>query len=162
MGQRRMEGLDLVVGPVIAHAPPPLGVLSADGDVATYLAASWGFAPHTVAANITGQPAASLPFHGGWPLPRAIHVIGRRNADALVLAVTARLESELTQTRWRPPPSVDPATGCCRSGMLLPTSHSRIREWTREELLLDRSTSAVRSGSVTRRRRSPATHVACT
>ena len=51
------------------------------------------FTPFTATANVTGQPAISLPlFHGDDGLPLAVQLIGRPADEATLLALAAQLE----------------------------------------------------------------------
>jgi amidase len=95
---------DILLTPTVASPPPRLGLARTDDapDVIFRRAAELG--AFTAAANITGQPAASLPIaitEDGLPL--GLQIVGRRFADAEVLAVSRVLESELPFAQKRAP-----------------------------------------------------------
>jgi amidase len=83
------QGFDLLLTPMTGCAPPPLGVLSAPGQ--TRQALLWGgFAP---IANLTGQPAMSLPLH--WTpqgLPLGVQLVADLWREDLLIRVAAQLE----------------------------------------------------------------------
>lgn len=88
--------LDAVLSPVLAEDPPPLGTLTfeANGaDLATWGARGYAFTPFVAAANLSGQPAASVPF-GLSPmgLPLAVQIAARPGDDLLVLQLARALE----------------------------------------------------------------------
>jgi aspartyl-tRNA(Asn)/glutamyl-tRNA(Gln) amidotransferase subunit A len=57
-------------------------------------------------ANLTGQPAISLPMgFGGGGLPVGLQVMGRRFDDATVLTLAAAYERAAPWTDRRPPPA---------------------------------------------------------
>jgi aspartyl-tRNA(Asn)/glutamyl-tRNA(Gln) amidotransferase subunit A len=59
--------------------------------------------PFTFPFNLTGQPAASVP--AGWTadgLPVGLQIVGRRHADATVLAASAALEAARPWSDRRP------------------------------------------------------------
>lgn len=96
---RLFEGVDVVLAPMLAGAPPPVGSFPTDHhDVAGHLARMTAFAPLAALANVAGTPALTLPFGSdarGLPLP--IQLVAPIGRDDLVLALAARLEAE---GRW--------------------------------------------------------------
>lgn len=82
---------DLLLTPMTGTPPPPLGVLSKPGLEGRAAGIQWGrFAPY---ANITGQPAASVPLH--WTpegLPIGVQLVANIWRDDLLLQVSAQLE----------------------------------------------------------------------
>lgn len=92
--------VDLVVSPGEVVLPPPVGEAGADGDETW-----WGM---DAIANLTGQPATSLPCGlTAAGLPVGIQLLGRRNADGEVLSAAAVIERALP--RISPPPPFGPA-----------------------------------------------------
>lgn len=90
---------DIVLTPTVAGPAPKLGLARTDETPARVFAKAAELGAFTAAANITGQPAASLPIgltEEGLPL--GVQLIGRRYADDTVLALSKVLESELP---WR-------------------------------------------------------------
>ncbi len=64
------------------------------------------FTPFTAIANLTGQPAMSLPLH--WSetgLPIGVQAIGPPAGDALLLSLAAQIEAARPWRDRRPPVS---------------------------------------------------------
>jgi amidase len=62
------------------------------------------FTPFTAVANLTGQPAMSLPLH--WSddgLPIGVQAIGPPAEDALLLQLAAQIEAARPWADRRPP-----------------------------------------------------------
>jgi amidase len=94
---------DLWVLPTVAVAPPTIGTFrDLPPDVAFSRASQLGL--FTALFNVTGQPAASVPAglsrHGH---PIGVQLVGKRLADATVLAVARRLEEAMPWRSLRPP-----------------------------------------------------------
>ena len=91
--------VDVLVMPMLARAPLPMGGLPTDhDDTALHLARMAAFAPTAALANVTGFPAMTLPFGSdahGLPLP--VQLMAPMAQDGLLLSLAARLES---QGRW--------------------------------------------------------------
>jgi amidase len=92
---------DVVVLPVIAAPPVPLGRWNGKGWIATTLGvADWIMTP---AWNIVGCPAASIPAGlSKEGLPIAVQVVARPGQDALLLGVLRQIEAARPRTRWNP------------------------------------------------------------
>lgn len=91
---------DLLVAPMLATAPPPLGSFPFDhGDPDLQIRRMTDFAPLAALANITGFPALTLSFGAdadGLPLP--VQLIAPMGHDRLLLHLASRLEKE---DRWQ-------------------------------------------------------------
>ncbi|MBM3658507.1 MAG: amidase [Actinobacteria bacterium] len=89
-----MADYDVLCTPTMAITPPPIGVMDPNaasiGDVLTYLGAMGGFLN---IANITGQPAMSVPLHRASDgIPVGIHFVGRFGDEATLVRLAAQLE----------------------------------------------------------------------
>ena len=84
------DDFDLLVTPVIAVPPPPIGWLS-DPELGTERLTS--ILQFTAQFNVSGQPAISLPLH--WSdagLPIGVQFVGPIDDEALLLRVASQLE----------------------------------------------------------------------
>jgi len=99
-----MSDYDVVLTPSLALRPRPIGELFGDNDdPAETFRRSGEFTPFTAIANVTGQPAISLPFaHGEDGLPVGIHFFGRPADEATLLALGAQLEAARPWAGRRP------------------------------------------------------------
>jgi amidase len=88
-------GYDAVLLPALAQRPVRIGEIDADGpDPADTFRRSGIFTPFTALANVTGQPAISVPLaHGDDGLPVAVQLVGRPADEATLLTLTAQLEA---------------------------------------------------------------------
>jgi Asp-tRNA(Asn)/Glu-tRNA(Gln) amidotransferase A subunit family amidase len=83
-----LDGLDLLLTPTLACVAPPTGI----GD----LALRERLIANTLPFNTLGWPALALPAGPAEDgLPASVQLVGRRGADALVLAVGTRLAALL-------------------------------------------------------------------
>ncbi|HZO61573.1 MAG TPA: amidase [Gaiellaceae bacterium] len=97
------DGYDLLLTPTIAQPPVPIGSLH-DDDPWQELRNVGRFVPFTQVANITGQPAVSLPL--SWTddgLPVGVQLVGRPAAEATLIRVSAQLEAACPWRDRRPP-----------------------------------------------------------
>ncbi len=98
--------VDIVVTPTLALPPVPIGWQDeADGAFAK-LRRNTAFTPFTAIANLTGQPAMSLPLHwsaGGVPI--GVQLIGPPAGEATLLALAAQIEIARPWSGRRPPVS---------------------------------------------------------
>ncbi len=84
------DDFDVLVSPVIAVPPPPIGWLS-DPELGTERLTS--ILQFTAQFNMSGQPAMSLPLHwseGG--LPIGVQFVGPIDEEALLIRLAAQLE----------------------------------------------------------------------
>jgi amidase len=101
------SGFDVWLMPVLAEPPLPLGTFDAPPDqplLPLMRAAAW--VPFTPIANITGQPAMSVPLHwnaGG--LPVGSMFVGRYGDEATLFRLAAQLEQARPWAGRRPPVS---------------------------------------------------------
>jgi amidase len=100
----QMADYDVVLTPSLALRPRPIGELFGDNeDPAETFRRSGEFTPFTAIANVTGQPAISLPLaHGDDGLPVGVHFFGRPADEATLLALGAQLEAARPWARRRP------------------------------------------------------------
>lgn len=90
-----MQDWDVVLTPVVAEPPPPLGTFdaAADNPLAGFMRAA-EYVPFTPIVNATGQPAMSVPL--SWNaagLPIGTHFIGRFGDEATLFRLAAQLEA---------------------------------------------------------------------
>ena len=99
-----MSPYDAVLTPSLALRPRPIGELFGDNDdPAETFRRAGEFTPFCAIANVTGQPAISLPFaHGEDGLPVGIHFFGRPADEGTLLALGAQLEAARPWADRRP------------------------------------------------------------
>jgi amidase len=100
--------VDVVVTPTLALPPVPIGWSwdGADGDPQVAFDRQWLWTPFTAIANVTGQPAMSVPLH--WTangLPVGVHAVGRPFDEATLIRLAAQLEAARPWAHRRPPVS---------------------------------------------------------
>ncbi len=86
-------GFDAVLTPTVAQPPRPVGWFTAAGDPEVDFARQVAFTPWTAVANLTGEPALTLPLVWSEGLPIGVALRGRRGEEALLLALGAELEA---------------------------------------------------------------------
>ena len=102
---RYLAEYDAWLTPTISEAPVPLG--SFDATPEEPLKGLWRaveFVPFTALANITGQPAMSVPlFWNGEGLPVGAHFVARYGDEATLFRLAAQLEQARPWAARRPP-----------------------------------------------------------
>ena len=95
---------DAYVCPVLAKPPLELGILRlSNPDFGTYVMTLLGFSPFTAYANMTGQPAMSLPLH--WTktgLPVGVMVTAAFGAEELLFSLAGQVEQAKPWFHKRP------------------------------------------------------------
>lgn len=87
-----LDNFDVALTPVTSGPPVPIGHFQAGG-VEAIADTMLAWSAYTPWANLTGQPAVSLPSHvDSDGLPCGVQLIGRRREDAALLALAAQLE----------------------------------------------------------------------
>ncbi|PVZ04908.1 amidase [Actinomycetospora cinnamomea] len=94
---------DAVLTPTVALPPRPIGWFTAGGDPADDFARQIAFTPWTAIANLTGEPAISLPTSWSDGLPIGVALRGRRGEEAVLLGLGAELEAARPWVGRRPP-----------------------------------------------------------
>jgi amidase len=102
---RFFQDYDLWLSPVLAQPPVPLGTFDPLPDDATRgLRAAAGFSPFTFVANVTGQPAMSVPLvWNAAGLPIGVHFLGRVGDERTLFRLAAQLEAARPWAARRPP-----------------------------------------------------------
>ena len=95
---------DLLLTPVLAARPLPIGELNGCGDdPMDDLRRSGRFAPYTALFNVTGQPAISIPVGFGEDgLPTAVQLVGHPLGEETLLQVAAQMEAARPWAAHRP------------------------------------------------------------
>jgi amidase len=99
-----MDCYDVIVAPALAEAPVLLDAVHWQTDDPMGLfTRSAAFTPFTALANVTGQPAISVPLYEHEGLPVAAQLFGRPAAESTLLAVAGQLEAAHPWAERRPP-----------------------------------------------------------
>lgn len=86
------EDFDVIMTPAVACLPFAIGQETV-GEIAGRRVSFYGWAPFSAPFNMTGQPAISIPVaQSASGLPIGLQIVGRRFADATVLALAASYE----------------------------------------------------------------------
>ena len=89
------DEIDVVLTPTLAKLPVPIGwVFESDepDDPWDHYRRAGEFTPFTAVANLTGQPAASVPFATADGLPVGIQLLGRAGDEATLFRLAAQIE----------------------------------------------------------------------
>ena len=101
-----MERYDLLLTPTAPVTAFPIDE-DGPGTIAGEAVADDAWSPCLYPANLTGQPAASVP--AGWTkagLPVGLQIVGRRLADATVISAAAACEAAHPWADRHPPVSI--------------------------------------------------------
>jgi len=102
---RWMEPFDVVLTPTLAEPPVAHGTIdtSAEPAMGAFMRAA-RFSPYTATANVTGQPAMSVPLHwNAEGLPIGSHFVARYGDEATLFRLAAQLEQARPWAERRPP-----------------------------------------------------------
>jgi len=97
---------DVILTPTIPMTPRPVGWIFEEEDPWMQLVRAGMVVPFTVGANITGQPAVTVPLH--WSdagLPIGSQLLGRPADEATLIRLAAQLEEARPWADRRPPVS---------------------------------------------------------
>ena len=97
------ETYDILLTPTLAMPPLPVGFIFSDDDPMMQLVRSGMFIPFTPTANVTGQPAVSVPLH--WSdagLPIGVQLMGRAYGEATLIRLASQLEEAEPWAGQRP------------------------------------------------------------
>lgn len=93
--EQQFERFDVILSPVTGSLTPKLGLLSLDQPWDTYVQHAMGSAGFTALANVSGQPAISLPL--GWSddgLPVGMMFTARLGGEDVLLRLASQLEQD--------------------------------------------------------------------
>jgi len=96
---------DVLLTPTLAEPPPVLGTFDSPEDAALLgFFGAGAFAPFSFIANITGQPAMSVPLHFSVDgLPIGVQFVGRFGDEATLFRLAGQLERARPWASRRPP-----------------------------------------------------------
>jgi amidase len=87
------DDVDVVLTPALAKLPVPIGWVFEPDEPWEQFARGGEFTPFTPIVNITGQPAAAVPFDVVDGLPAGIQLIGPPAGEAILFRLSAQLEA---------------------------------------------------------------------
>ncbi|MNE70517.1 6-aminohexanoate-cyclic-dimer hydrolase [compost metagenome] len=91
--EQPFERFDVILSPVTANLTPQLGQLSLDQPWDSYAQRAMGSAGFTVLANVSGQPAISLPLgQSDSGLPVGMLFTARLGGEDVLLRLASQLE----------------------------------------------------------------------
>src|SRR5262249_3865160 len=96
---------DLLLSPTLGEPPPVLGGFEStpENPMAGLFRAAM-FTPFTPIANVTGQPAMSVPLHWAGGLPIGLQLIGRFGDEGMLFRLAGQLEQARPWAdRWPSP-----------------------------------------------------------
>jgi amidase len=97
------DEVDVVLTPTLAKLPVPVGWVTGPDDPWEQYRRAAEFTPFTAVANVTGQPAASVPFAVAEGLPVGVQLLGRVGDEATLIRLAAQLEAARPWAARRPP-----------------------------------------------------------
>jgi amidase len=99
------DEVDVVLTPALAKLPVPIGWMFQPADPWEQYRRAAEFTPFTALANLTGQPAASVPFGVATGVPVGVQLIARVGEEAVLLRLAAQIEEARPWLGRRPPVS---------------------------------------------------------
>jgi amidase len=87
------DDVDVVLTPGLAMLPVPVGWVFEPSDPWEQFARGGQFTPFTPIVNVTGQPAAAVPFDVVDGLPVGVQLIGPPAGEAVLLRLAAQMEA---------------------------------------------------------------------
>jgi len=87
------QEVDVVLTPGLAKLPPPIGWVLEPDEPREQFRRGGELTPFTPLVNVTGQPAATVPFALVDGLPVGVQLIGPPAGEALLLRLAAQLEA---------------------------------------------------------------------
>lgn len=103
--QAIFDDVDVVVTPGTATGPSRIGAYQRRGTVSTLLRVGQ-YVPYQQIWNLTGQPAAVVPWDfDGDGLPMSVQLVGRPYDEATLLSLSAQIEAARPWALHRPPVS---------------------------------------------------------
>jgi len=86
------QDVDVVLTPGLAKLPVPIGWVFEPADPWEQFERGGEFTPFTPIVNVTGQPAAMVPFGIADGLPVGVQLIGRPAGEATLFRLAAQIE----------------------------------------------------------------------
>jgi len=96
------QDVDVVLTPTLARTPVPIGWIFEPDDPWEQFNRGAEFTPFTPLVNVTGQPAASVPFGTVDGLPVGIQLIGPPAGEAILFRLAAQIEQARPWAGVRP------------------------------------------------------------
>jgi amidase len=96
------QDVDVVLTPTLAKTPVPIGWIFEPDDPWEQFNRGAEFTPFTPLVNVTGQPAASVPFGTVDGLPVGIQLIGPPAGEAILFRLAAQIEQARPWAAVRP------------------------------------------------------------
>jgi amidase len=87
------DDVDVVLTPGLAKLPVPIGWVFEPEDPWEQFRRGGAFTPFTPIVNVTGQPAAMVPFGVVDGLPVGVHLVGRPADEATLFRLAAQIEA---------------------------------------------------------------------
>lgn len=97
------DDVDVVLTPTLAKLPVPIGWVFEPDDPWVQFDRGGEFTPFTPTLNVTGQPAASVPWDVADGLPVGVQLIARAGDEATLIRLSSQLEEARPWIDRRPP-----------------------------------------------------------